>query len=80
MDVIHNPDQQRFCVQFNSELAELNYQMVDEQTVNFTRTFVPESLRRQGIAERLVRAGLSWAKSANYHIVADCWYVERFLR
>ena len=63
-----------------AELAELNYQMVDGHTVNFRRTFVPKSQRGQGIAEQLVRAGLTWANQANYQIVADCWYVAKFLR
>ena len=48
--------------------------------VVITFTFVPESLRGQGIAEKLVRTGLAWAREQGYQIEASCWYVRRFLR
>lgn len=76
----HKPEQQRFCLGDGGQQAELTYIMVNDSTINFTRTYVPEALRGQGIAEHLVRAGLNWAKDRNYDIVADCWYVEKFLR
>lgn len=76
----HQPAQQRFCLGDGDQQAELTYIMVNDSTINFTRTYVPEALRGQGIAELLVRAGLNWAKGLNYDIVADCWYVEKFLR
>ena len=31
-------------------------------------------------AEKLVRAGLAWAKSQNYELHASCWYVAKFIR
>lgn len=76
----HHAKEKRFCIGFGDQQAELTYIMLDNKTVNFTRTYVPEALRGQGVAEQLVRAGLAWAKQANYAIVADCWYVEKFLR
>ncbi len=48
--------------------------------INFTYTFVPESLRGHGIAEKLVRTGIAWARGQGFEIEASCWYVRRFLR
>jgi predicted GNAT family acetyltransferase len=41
---------------------------------------VPEDLRGQGIAEKLVRTGIAWAREQEYEMQAGCWYVRRFLR
>nr|WP_322619565.1 MULTISPECIES: N-acetyltransferase [Shewanella] len=40
---------------------------------------MPDNLRGQGFAEKLVRYGLSWAKAANLEVKASCWYVQKFL-
>ncbi len=79
VNVIHQADNHRFCVGETDPVAELSYQMLDANTVNFLRTYVPESQRGKGVAESLVRAGLTWAESAGYQMRTECWYVEKFL-
>ncbi|MGL5391371.1 MAG: N-acetyltransferase, partial [Shewanella sp.] len=34
----------------------------------------------KGLAERLVRQGLKWAKEQEMQITASCWYVQKFLK
>jgi predicted GNAT family acetyltransferase len=80
MDVIHQPEQQRFVVRIDEQQAQLEYQLLPRHGINFTSTFVPKNLRGRGIAEKLVRRGLTWARAQGYNIEADCWYVRRFLR
>jgi predicted GNAT family acetyltransferase len=80
VEVIHQPEQRRFVVRVDEQEAWLDYQLLPRHGVNFTFTFVPENLRGHGIAERLVRRGLKWARAEGYSIEADCWYVRRFLR
>ena len=60
--------------------AVLEYRLLPDNGIDFTYTFVPESLRGQGIAEKLVRSGLAWAREQSYELQASCWYVRRFLR
>lgn len=50
------------------------------QHIDFNRTFVPDELRGKGLAERLVRHGLKWAKAQDFEIAASCWYVQKFLK
>jgi predicted GNAT family acetyltransferase len=76
----HQPDRQRFIVQTGEEESLLEYRLLQDNGIDFTRTFVPEALRGQGIAEKLVRAGLVWAREQGYEIQASCWYVARFLK
>lgn len=47
--------------------------------VTFVHTYVPPSHRGQGIAERLVRAALAWAREENLKVVPQCSYTARFI-
>ncbi len=76
----HQPQQQRFIVQTGDDEAVLEYHLLQHNGIDFTRTFVPQALRGQGIAEKLVRAGLGWAREQGYEVHASCWYVARFLK
>lgn len=76
--VLHQQDREQFVININEQQALLTYNLYDDRVV-FTHTFVPDSLRGQGLAEKLVRSGLSWANSANLNIEASCWYVQKFL-
>ncbi len=80
MDIVHQAEQQRFVVEIDGQLARLEYRLLAARQVDFSYTFVPPSLRGQGIAERLVRTGLAWARAQDLGIQASCWYVQRFLR
>ncbi|MCZ2721505.1 GNAT family N-acetyltransferase [Marinomonas sp. 15G1-11] len=83
--VEHDFKKQRFQYEQNEAPAVLKYKILidpksGQHTVDFYSTFVPESLRGKGIAEKLVRTGLKWANEQNHEITASCWYVEKFLR
>lgn len=74
----HQPDRQRFVLFANGQDSVLEYKLCGN-TVNFTHTFVPESLSGKGTAKQLVEHGLTWAREQGYDIEADCWYVDRQL-
>ena len=83
--VEHHPQRHCFTVDTDGKEAVLQYRLLGTESANrdavdFTSTYVPEELRGQGIAEALVRRGLSWARAQNYEIRASCWYVQKFLR
>ena len=82
MDIItaHQPEQHRFVAQLDGQEAVLDYKLLPDNGIDFTRTFVPEALRGQGVAEKLVRTGIAWARAQGYDLQASCWYVKRFLR
>ncbi len=79
MEVIHESDNSRFVINLDGQLAELDYLLQGDE-VNFCHTFVPPELRGKGVAEKLVRAGLAWAKAQQLTISASCWYVQKFLK
>lgn len=81
----HQPEHRRFLVNsvaehaIESSPAVLEYVMLDNSSIDFTRTYVPIRQRGKGIAEALVEEGLNWAKQQNFTIQASCWYVDKFL-
>lgn len=82
--VVHHPQDHCFTVDTDGKAAILQYRLLDPDSdspgIDFTRTYVPDELRGQGIAEALVRQGLTWARAQNLQIQASCWYVQKFLR
>jgi predicted GNAT family acetyltransferase len=80
LEVDHQPEHFRFVSMVEGQEARLEYQLLTRNGIDFTYTFVPEKLRGHGIAEKLVRTGLVWAREQGYAIEASCWYVRRFLK
>ena len=80
MSVIHQPDKQRFVSERDGQESVLEYRLLPDQGIDFTRTFVPVALRGHGIAEKLVRTGLDWARQQGFEKTSSCWYVSRFLK
>lgn len=78
MKIQHQPQRQRFLVEMDGMESMLEYRLHDD-SIDFTRTFVPEALRGRGIAEKLVRTGIAWAREQGYAMQASCWYAKRFL-
>lgn len=74
----HQPQNNRFVYQQEGHQCLLEY-VLNGTEIDFTHTFVPTELRGQGLAEKIVRAGLAWAKEQNYTISASCSYVHKFL-
>ena len=80
LNILHHSDKNCFIINIDDSEAILSYQLLEGRGVDFTRTFVPRQLRGQGVAEKLVGKGLSWAREEGLSIQASCWYVEKFLR
>lgn len=80
MNINHQPERARFVSVIDNQEVRLEYDLMPRHGINFTYTFVPEALRGQGIAEKLVHTGLAWAREQGFEIEASCWYVRRFLR
>ena len=84
--IAHQSDNHQFVINLGAAQALLTYEILPSNTrlnnhniCNFTHTFVPNELRGKGLAEKLVRHGIAWAKSQGLQIEASCWYVQKFL-
>jgi len=76
--VRHNLPERRFEALVDGHLSVADY-VVEAGTVTFTHTFVPPELRGRGVAEKLVRAALTWATEEKMPVIPACSYVARFI-
>jgi predicted GNAT family acetyltransferase len=78
-DVRHNAAGRRFETGADGHLAVLDYELNGVEMA-LTHTFVPPELRGKGIAEKLVRAALAWARAEKRRVVPVCSYTVTFLQ
>jgi predicted GNAT family acetyltransferase len=76
--VEHAPDAHRFQLREARETAFLSYRREGNQLI-LIHTEVPESLQGRGIAGRLARFGLEYAKREGLKVVALCPFVKSYL-
>lgn len=60
--------------------ARLEYQLNNDNELNITHTFVPESLRGQGMASKLVSAAVDYGRTKKLHLNATCDYAQAYLK
>ncbi|WP_299754644.1 GNAT family N-acetyltransferase [uncultured Pontibacter sp.] len=78
-NIIHDEEDLRFYMPFDGNDAELTYSYTETTILDFEHTFVPDSHRGKGLAGKLVKEGLEFAKSNNYKIIPSCPVVEAYI-
>jgi len=77
--VQHDGGRGAFLVVEDGAEGVLEYVASGPSTVAFVHTYVPPALRGRGIADRLVTAGLTWARARGLRVIASCSYVAAYL-
>ncbi len=78
VEVVHNENAQRFEVQQDGALAELDYRRAGNQII-FTHTGVPGDLEGRGIGSALAKAGLAYARANGLEVVPLCPFVRSYI-
>ena len=76
MNIQHQTDQQQFIAQLDGHEAKITYCFVNDKTVDFNHTFVPDAFRGHGVAAELVITAIAWADENELAIQASCSYVR----
>lgn len=77
--VSNNAAESRFEVQQDGELARLEYQRSPGWII-LAHTQVPPALEGRGIGGALARAGLEYARAEGLRVVAQCPFVQGYLK
>jgi predicted GNAT family acetyltransferase len=77
--VEHNEAQSRFEVKLGDALAVTEYQRRG-QNILFTHVEVPPALEGHGIAARMARVALDYARAQSLVVVPLCPYIAAYLR
>lgn len=78
--VVHNEADRCFEIFVDGYRAHLDYRQLDENTLDYCHTFVPDELRGRGVAGKLTAAALDYAKEQGLQVVPSCSYVEVFIK
>ncbi len=78
-EVRHNPVEKRFELEMDGALAVLEYEM-DGGKLIATHTGVPFALEGKGIASRLARAALEYARAHELKVVPLCSFMAGYIQ
>ena len=79
MPTIHDKNNNQFILQLQGLESVLQYRRLEDDRIDFYRTYVPPELRAHGHAAQLVDVGIAWAREQKLNIEASCWYVAKRL-
>jgi hypothetical protein len=77
-EVINDLQGSRFVLDINGQEVYVLY-AEDKEILDLYSTYTPSQLRGQGLAEKVVLAAFEYAKDKNLKVLANCWYVRKFL-
>ena len=75
MNIQHDAVAQKFFITLETEETHLNYRL-EENAIDFYHTFVPDSVRGKGIAEKIVKAGFEYAAQKKLKVIPTCPYIS----
>lgn len=79
--VHNNTADRRFELMIDGKLSMIEYLMADQNTaIVFAHTEVPEELEGRGIAARLAKAALEFAKSKGLAVIPLCPFVKSYIQ
>jgi predicted GNAT family acetyltransferase len=79
IQVTHNTAENRFETWIDEKLSKLDY-IQDGKNFVITHVGVHPELRGQGVAGRIVQAGLEYAKENSLRVVPMCSYAAAYIR
>ena len=78
LKVTDNPGKHRFEAHIGDDLAYIEYAHFKGDIV-LMHTFVPESLRGQGIAGRMIKLSLEYIRAERIPIIVYCPVISKFI-
>ena len=76
--VVHNAAAKRFEVTVDGKVAFSKYLLVGEKFI-VEHTEVPPELENKGLASRIVRTALDYARAQNYRVMPLCPFTAAFI-
>jgi uncharacterized protein len=79
LEITHNPANQRFEVWIDGHLSKLDY-IQDGKNFVITHVGVYPEHRGQGVAAKIVDAGLQYARENSLRVIPMCSYAAAYIR
>ena len=75
----HEPSAKRFAVRLDNKIAYLSYEDQGNNVLDYAHTYVPDEYRNRGIASKIIRYALDWAREKGYSIIPSCSFVDSYI-
>lgn len=79
MKVIHDKVNNRFVINIDGLDSFVEYSL-NEKEMNLYHTYTPPQLRGKGLAEKVVRTAIEYAKENSLKVIPSCSYVAVFMQ
>ena len=79
LEITHNPANQRFEVWIDGHLSKLDY-IQDGKNFVITHVGVYPEHRGQGVAAKIMDAGLQYARENSLRVIPMCSYAAAYMR
>lgn len=79
LDVTHNSAENRFETWIEGQLSKLDY-LEDDGTIVMTHVGVYPEHREQGVAGKLTKVALEYAKEKSLRVIPMCPYIAAYIR
>ncbi|OGV03659.1 MAG: hypothetical protein A2330_07735 [Ignavibacteria bacterium RIFOXYB2_FULL_36_7] len=79
MEIKHDKDQEKFYLVESGKESYAKYIMDDSKTINIIKVYVHPDLRNRGLAGKLAKAALEYAKENNLKVIPTCSYADYFI-
>lgn len=79
MEIKHDKEALKFFLVNGGKESYVLYRMLNNNTMNIFRTYVPVEQRQKGLAAKVVKASLDYAKENNLKVIPTCSYTEYFI-
>jgi predicted GNAT family acetyltransferase len=80
LEIKHNESDNKFYTIVDGFESYLRYLIVENNIMDFIKTYVPDELRNRGIAGEIVLKGLKYAEEKKFKIIPSCSYVATFIK
>jgi len=79
MEIKHDMERQKFYLEKSGKVSYVKYMMEDSKIINILKVFVHPDLRNKGLAGKLAKAALNYAKENNLKVIPTCSYACYFI-
>lgn len=78
VEVVNNSENNQFEIRIKDLIAKILYNIQDD-SIGFFHTHVPEEWRGKGIAKKMTECALNYAKDNNLRILPYCSFVAKYI-
>ncbi len=69
----------KFFTKVGEKECHLCYELLPDNVIKFTSTYVPHGIRTKGIAWEMARFAFEFARKNNLKVIPRCGYIRRFI-